>query len=308
MRNAFADEITRLAKQDERIVLLSGDIGNNLFNDFKQQHGKRFLNCGVAEQNMVGVAAGMGLSGLRPVIYTITPFLTTRCFEQIRVDVAYHQAPVIFVGTGSGLSYASLGPTHHSLEDMAILRCLPGFRVLAPCDSYELKLILREVFLDDKPTYIRIGKKGEPDVFPQEVNFKLEKVARLKAGHGILFLAAGTILPEVLKAAEHLKIDGLSPTVASVHCVKPLDTDTLMQLVKSHCLIVTVEEHRKEGGLGTAVTEWVMQSRLPISVVTLGTPDEFLHEVGSQQYARRKYGLTGDIIAEQVKKRLEIKV
>jgi transketolase len=160
MRNAFADEITELAAIDKRVVLLSGDIGNKLFDNFKKIDKNRFYNCGVAEANMMGVAAGMALSGLRPIIYTITPFTTTRCFEQIRVDVCYHRAPVIIVGTGSGLSYAELGPTHHSLEDMAILRTLPGMCVLAPCDVFELRAALRVALQQDRPVYILIGKKG----------------------------------------------------------------------------------------------------------------------------------------------------
>ena len=159
MRNAFADEVTRLSKEDPRVVLLSGDIGNKLFDSLKQVAAARFYNCGVAEANMMGVAAGMALSGLRPIVYTITPFITTRCFEQIRVDVCYHKAPVIIVGTGSGLSYAELGPTHHSLEDLAILRTLPGMRIVAPCDANELRSVLRQSLHDNSPTYIRIGKK-----------------------------------------------------------------------------------------------------------------------------------------------------
>jgi len=152
MRNAFADEMTKLAATDHRVVVLSGDIGNKLFDKLKAVDEKRFYNCGIAEANMMGVAAGMALSGLRPFVYTITLFTTTRCFEQIRVDVCYHHAPVVIVGTGSGLSYADLGPTHHSLEDMAILRTLPGMRVVAPCDASELRQVLHEVLKDDSST------------------------------------------------------------------------------------------------------------------------------------------------------------
>jgi transketolase len=132
MRNAFADEVTQMAKADTRVVLLSGDIGNRLFDKLRAQSPNQFFNCGVAEQNMMGVASGMGLSGLRPIVYTITPFTTMRCLEQIKVDVAYHGSPVIIVGTGSGLSYASLGPTHHSLEDFAIFRAIPNLQVPLP--------------------------------------------------------------------------------------------------------------------------------------------------------------------------------
>lgn len=162
MRDAFAKEITSLASERDDVTLLSGDIGNRMFDRFKLAAPERFFNCGIAEANMMSMAAGMALSGLRPVIYTITPFTTTRCLEQIRVGVAYHRAPVLIVGTGSGLSYAELGPTHHSLEDMAILRTLPGMNVVAPADSRELVIQLREALDSPNPTYMRIGKKGEP--------------------------------------------------------------------------------------------------------------------------------------------------
>ena len=161
MRDAFAQEMTRLAGERMDVTLLSGDIGNRMFDRFKQAAPERFINCGIAEANMMSLAAGMALSGLRPVIYTITPFTTPRCLEQIRVGVAYHQAPVVIVGTGSGLSYAELGPTHHSLEDMAILRTLPGLNVVAPADSAELVAQLRQALDAPHPTYMRIGK-GAP--------------------------------------------------------------------------------------------------------------------------------------------------
>src|SRR2546430_5284860 len=164
MRNAFATEITSLASEDERLVLLSGDIGNKLFDGYKEKFPERFFNCGVAEANMMGMAAGMALSGMRPITYTITPFTTTRCFEQIRVDVCYHNVPVIIVGVGGGLSYASLGATHHSCEDIALLRMLPNMTVICPGDAIEVRGALRAALRHDGPVYIRLGKKGEPIV------------------------------------------------------------------------------------------------------------------------------------------------
>ena len=161
MRNAFAHEATRLASTDSRVVLLSGDIGNRLFDDFKKKHPDRFYNCGVAEANMIGVAAGLAMSGLRPICYTITPFITYRCLEQIRVDVCYHNVPAIIVGTGSGLSYASLGGTHHSCEEMGMLRLLPNLTVVAPADEHEVRGTLQAALAQSGPVYMRIGKKGE---------------------------------------------------------------------------------------------------------------------------------------------------
>lgn len=297
MRNAFAEEMTKVAALDKRVVMLSGDIGNKLFDKFKAVDESRFYNCGVAEANMMGVAAGLALSGLRPFVYTITPFTTTRCFEQIRVDVCYHHAPVVIVGTGSGLSYAELGPTHHSLEDMAILRTLPGMRVLAPCDSSELRQALHEVLKDDSPTYIRIGKKGEPDIHKIIPDLQLGKALVIRPGNDVALLCAGNMMAETLKAADVLAASGVSAEVVSFHTVKPLDADYLQQAARRFKMLVTVEEHSRIGGFGSAVAEWRLAQPKNIAQLSFGTDDEFMHEVGSQAYARKKYGLTADNIA-----------
>ncbi|MDO8788028.1 MAG: transketolase C-terminal domain-containing protein [Sulfuritalea sp.] len=300
MRNAFADEMTKLAQQNNRVVLLSGDIGNKLFDKFKAVDERRFYNCGVAEANMMGVAAGMALSGLRPVVYTITPFTTTRCFEQIRVDVCYHKAPVVIVGTGSGLSYAELGPTHHSLEDIAILRTLPGMRVMAPCDTAELRLALRAAVAEDGPVYIRIGKKGEPAIHAQAPDLKIGTAIVVRQGIDVALLSAGTIMPEVLKAADLLQGQGISAEVVSFHTIKPLDVDYLAAASKRVKLVATVEEHGLIGGLGSAVAEWRAAANAATPLICFGTPDEFMHEVGGQEYARAKYGLTPGNIATRI--------
>lgn len=305
MRNAFANEVTNLAKIDKRVVLLSGDIGNKLFDDFKLVDSSRFYNCGVAEANMMGVAAGMALSGFRPIIYTITPFTTTRCFEQIRVDVCYHQAPVIIVGTGSGLSYAELGPTHHSLEDLAILRTLPGMSVLAPCDSAELQCLLQAALQQDNPVYIRIGKKGEPAIHKNLSSLRIGKALVVREGKDIALLSAGTIMSEVLKAADLLQELGISAEVVSFHSIKPLDEAFLQEASARFKLLVSVEEHGLIGGLGSAIAEWCAKQSTPPSLMSLGTPDEFMHEIGSQDYARSKYGLVANKITANIMTRIK---
>ncbi len=304
MRNAFAEELTNLAREDQRIVLLSGDIGNRLFDPFKLDVKDRFYNCGVAEANMMGVAAGMALSGLRPVVYTITPFTTTRCFEQIRVDVCYHSVPVIIVGTGSGLSYAELGPTHHSLEDMALLRTLPGMRVIAPCDSAEMRAALRAAVRENHPVYMRIGKKGEPKIYQQSPSVEIGKVNILREGKDIALLGAGTIMPEVLKAADILSSHHVSAEVVSFHTIKPLDTKFLMAAALRFKLFAVVEEHGVIGGLGSAIAEWRTHQNVMTPQINFGTPDAFMHESGSQEYARNKFGLYGENIAKKIIERL----
>ena len=305
MRNAFAEEVTKIAIEDKRLVLLSGDIGNKLFDKFKEAAPQRFYNCGIAEGNMMSVAAGLALSGLRSVVYTITPFTTTRCFEQIRVDVCYHKAPVIIVGTGAGLSYADLGPTHHSLEDMAILRTLPEMSVMAPCDSNELRQALRSALKLDTPVYIRIGKKGEPDIHNELTNFEIGKSVVVKSGKDISLICAGTIISEGMEAAKLLEEKGISVEVVSMHTIKPLDEEYLFKAALNFKMIISLEEHGKIGGLGGAVAEWKSNNNITINHQILGTPDEFMHEVGSQEYAREKYGLRGIKIADIVYKKYQ---
>jgi transketolase len=304
MRNAFADEITRLGASDPRVVLLSGDIGNKLFDKFKQQAQNRFYNCGVAEANMMSVAAGMALSGLRPVVYTITPFTTTRCFEQIRVDVCYHRAPVVIVGTGAGLSYAELGPTHHSLEDLALLRSLPEMTVFAPCDEVELRLGLRAALAQDGPVYMRIGKKGEPVIHAGQPEFRLGKAITVREGGDVCLVSTGNMMPVVLVAGDLLGRKGLSARVESFHTIKPLDTGRLKEVFGRYRLVAVVEEHTRIGGLGGSIAEWLSaQDGLRGRMIAFGTDDVFMHEVGSQEYGRRKFGLTSENIAETVSAR-----
>lgn len=309
MRNAFARELVALAETDERVVLLSGDIGNRMFDTFKSRFPDRFYNCGVAEANMLSVAAGLGLCGLRPVVYTIVPFVTTRCLEQIRVDVCYHRSPVTIVGVGGGLSYASLGATHHSCEDIGFLRMLPEMTVVCPADACEVRLGLRAALQQDGPVYLRIGKKGEPAVHERDPDFVLGQGITLRSGTDVCLLATGNIVPLALETADHLQQDGLTSRVVSLHTVKPLDADLLAEVFARFPLVITLEEHSLIGGLGGAVAEWyVDRSEYPVSrsrLLRIGTADRFLHAVGDQDYARRQFGLESNSIAQRIKSALE---
>jgi transketolase len=302
MRNAFADEITKLGAADPRLVLLSGDIGNKLFDNFKAGRESRFFNCGIAEANMMGVAAGMALSGLRPVIYTITPFTTTRCYEQIRIDACYHNVPVIIVGTGSGLSYAELGPTHHSCEDLAIMRVLPHMTVMAPADEVELRQCLRAALQQDSPVYIRIGKKGEKIIPKKDDRFEIGRSITVREGSDVCLIGTGTLLPTVMEAATLLEAQGIAARVESFHTIKPMDEDTVLQAFSNYSIVATIEEHSRIGGLGGSIAEWLArQDRMRGRLISFGTDDDFMHEVGTQDYARAKYGLTAQNIAEKVR-------
>jgi transketolase len=302
MRNAFADEIAKIAQQREGIVLLSGDIGNRLFDKFKEVAPGRFFNCGVAEANMVGVAAGMAASGLRPVCYTIASFLTYRVIEQIRLDLGYHHQRAILVGTGAGLSYASLGSTHHSVEDMGMLRLIPGLAVLAPGDEKELRPALHAALDYPGPVYIRIGKKGEQVVHETEPKFEIGKALRLCEGKEVWILALGNTLPLAMEAATQLDSRGVSCGVASMGSLKPLDTKLLAEVFASAKVVATLEEHAVLGGLGTATAEWLapQPAQAKAKLVTFGTPDEFLHQTTHQPSARAWAGLTAEQITKTI--------
>ena len=302
MRNAFAQQIELLAERDDRVVLLSGDIGNRMFDRFKERFAGRFYNCGVAEANMIGMAAGLAMCGLRPVAYTIAPFITYRCLEQIRIDLCYHRLPVIIAGVGAGLGYASLGATHHACEDIAVLRALPEMTVLCPADAYETRAALAAALTLDGPAYLRLGKKGEPAVHAQPIeDFAIGRAITLRHGFDVCLLGCGVVMPMVLEAAEHLAARRLRPRVVSCHTVKPLDAAMLAELVDAFDLIVTVEEHSVVGGFGAAVAEW-LADRGPCRahLLRIGAPDAFVHEAGPQSHARQHVGLTVAAIAERV--------
>jgi transketolase len=302
MRNAFADEMTTIAESDSRVVLLSGDIGNRLFDKLKAQSPLQFMNCGVAEANMIGVAAGMGRSGLRPVVYTITPFTTTRCLEQIRVDVAYHESPVVIVGTGSGLSYASLGPTHHSLEDFAIFRAIPNLQILAPWDSTSLRVLLKQAIREGKPTYMRIGKKGEIDL-TQSANVPgIGAAFTIREGSDCCILAVGTIANEAIIAANHLEGQGIYAEVVLVHTVKPTPTMLFEDVLARHKAVVSIEEHSSIGGFGESLLSFAASQGSRCKIEVLGTGDSFMPVVGSQDYARRYFGIDCSSVAQAARR------
>ncbi|NLI76241.1 MAG: transketolase [Candidatus Riflebacteria bacterium] len=301
MRNAFAREITALAAADPRLVLLSGDIGNRLFDEFKARHPDRFFNAGVAEANMTGMAAGMALSGLRPVTYTIATFNTYRCYEQIRLDLCYHRLPVIVVGVGAGLSYAGLGGTHQALEDIAMMRVLPHMTVLCPGDTVELRLLLRQALHLDGPVYLRLGMKNEPVVHPADPPLVIGRALPLREGEDVCLLSTGTTLPIAVAAADRLAAAGVAAGLASLPTVEPLDTGFLAAVADRVPLLATIEEHSVRGGLGSAVAEFLAGRPGPRPrVLRLGIESGFQHRVGSQAEARRRAGLTPEAVAERI--------
>jgi len=305
MRNAFAAAITRLGEADPNLVMLAGDIGNRLFDSFKDRHPLRFYNCGVAEANMTGVAAGLAASGLRPITYTITPFNTLRCLEQIRLDICYPNLPVIVVGTGSGLSYAGLGATHHSMEDIAVLRTLPNMHVVCPADPVEVGLAVEDALRLGRPTYIRLGKKGEPVIHAAPPAFTIGRGIELRAGGDVAILSVGNMLSVALQTADDLQAQGVSAQVVSMHTVKPLDDALLSAAFNGKRAVVVLEEHGLTGGAGSAVLEWGNAHEVDLrKLLCIGGPDRFLSGCGGQRQARASLGLTAADIVPRILRRL----
>ncbi len=304
MRNKFAECLTRAAETNESLCLLYADIGNRLFDKLKGVAPTRTINAGIAEANMASMASGMAQMGLHPFIYTITPFTTARNFEQIKVDLAYANVPVVIVGTGSGLAYANLGPTHHSFEDIALMRVLPNMKVVCPADSMELEALFPQLLEEKGPVYFRIGKKNEPLNYVEPPKLKIGKAHVLEQGNDIALVCTGPVLDVGAQIAEQLKQEGVSCQLTSLHTVKPLDQDYLASL-NEFKLVVTIEEHSLVGGMGASLCEWSMDTRKPLNILRCGIPDEFIDQLSSNQSARERIGLTAEAIIPKIKSRLD---
>lgn len=300
MRNNFAECMTQLALNNERLVLLYGDSGNRLFNPFKEFADDRCINVGIAEANMISVAAGMAMNGLQPVTYAITPFTSSRCYEQIKVDVAYQNLPVVIVGTGSGLAYANLGPTHHSFEDIAIMRALPNMQIVCPCDSKELKALLPQILESGKPTYFRIGKKREPLLLPNEAEVKLGIPTQIRSGKDVAILSCGAITKVALDLVDTLTEKGISAELVSFHTVKPLNEDYLKSLAERFSHIVAIEEHGLVGGLGSALLEFYNENGIAARITRCGIPDRFIDKLANQKSGWEAAELTVTAILKKI--------
>lgn len=302
MRNRFSEKITEMAETNQKLILLSGDIGNRLFDTFKTAAPGRFFNCGVAEQNMMGVASGLAMQGFLPFVYTIAPFCTARCLEQIRIDVAYHNLPVTIIGVGAGLSYANLGPTHHSVDDISFLRSIPNLRIFNPSGPDELEACLELVERHPGPTYIRMGKKGEPSLHKTPPNAAtIKNPISLKTGRDICLLSSGTILAEAFAASQLLKESGIDAALYSLPMVKPLPTDEIIEIIKKYSFLVVIEEHSKIGGIGSALSEIITDHNIhKPRLLKFGVPDQFIKCAGSQKYARAQVGMSADLLCKQI--------
>jgi len=307
VRDAFIRTITELAPQHPEILLLSGDLGFGVLNDYIARFPRQFLNVGVAEQNMAGLAAGLALEGYTVFTYSIGNFPTLRCLEQIRNDICFHEANVKIVTVGGGMSYGPLGISHHCTEDLAIMRALPNMLVLSPGDLWEAAEASRFLLGHRGPAYLRLDKShAAPTTRPDET-FVPGRIRVVRQGRDVTLAATGGILGEALLAADALASEGIEARVLSVHTIQPLDVETLCAAARETAALVTIEEHTVSGGLGGAVAEALMEAGVfPSAFVRMGLRDSFSSVVGSQQYLRKIYSLDAAAIAQAVSARLAV--
>lgn len=295
MREAFVRALSELAAEDERIMLVNGDLGFGVLTDFIERFPQHYVNAGVAEQNMTAVACGMALTGARAYTYSIGNFPTLRCLEQLRNDVCYHRSDVTVVAVGGGFSYGQLGVSHFATEDLAAMRSLPGMTVVAPSDPWQAYELTRQLYARGGPAYLRIdkGTAGLP-----EGDVELGKVRQVRDGDDAVIFSTGGILGEALSAADALGTEGISVRVIDVHTIKPLDVDGICAAIRDCGHVITLEEHVVSGGLGSAVAEVCAEARLPLkSFKRLGLGDVFPDIVGDQSFLRARYGLDASSIA-----------
>ena len=302
MRDSFIKELTKIAKDDKNVILLTGDLGFGVLNDYAKELPDQFINIGVAEQNMTGIAVGMALEGKIVFTYSICNFPTLRCLEQIRNDACYHQANVKIIAIGGGFCYGSLGISHHATEDLAIMRALPDITVVAPGDIMEVADATRVIYNTPGVCYLRLGRGGGKRVHEGDINFKIGKAIQLFEGDDVVLISTGGILENAFRAREELDNMGLSVGLYSMHTLKPFDRDIVERVAKKVKLIVTVEEHTVIGGLGGAVSEILAQMPQPRARLQMvGLPGCFSSIVGDQEYLRKVYGMSVEGIVEKVR-------
>jgi transketolase len=303
VRTAFVNALFELARHDRRIVLMTGDLGFSVVERFMEELPAQFVNAGVAEQNMTGMAAGMALSGKIVFTYSIANFPTFRCLEHIRNDVCYHDANVKVVSIGGGFAYGSMGATHFATEDLGVMRMLPGMTIVAPGDPVETEQATRALVELSGPCYLRLGKAGEPIVHKSATNFIVGKAIHVREGRDVTLISIGGMLHNSVAAADLLEKGGLHARVLSMHTLKPLDEEAVLAAASETAALFTIEEHSVTGGLGSAVAEVLAEANLVcVPFKRLGIPSRFAPRVGSQEYLLAEHGLTAEQIAGSVKR------
>jgi len=309
MRKTCLNTVYQQALKDERIIFIGSDLGTGTLDEFKHEMPDRFVMEGVSEAHIVGMATGMAMDGKVVYVNTIATFLTRRCFEQLVNDVCLHNASVRLIGNGGGLVYAPLGPTHLAVDDIAILRSIPNMTILAPCDADEMERLIPQTVDWPGPIYIRLAKGGDPIVSSNSLTCKIGNAIQLETGEDVLLITTGITLQIAVEASNELKQKGVNASILHMHTIKPLDKKTLKQQLSKAKVVMTIEEHFMIGGLGSAVSEFIVEnsSYSKLHFCRIGVPDVFPHQYGRQEDLMRVYGITAENIVAKVSELLDKK-
>lgn len=304
-RKSFTETLLTLAKDDKKILALASDSkGSVTLNDFADQLPDQFVECGIAEQDEVGIAAGLSTMGFKPFVCAPACFLSTRSLDQVKVDVAYSNTNVKIIGISGGVSYGALGMSHHSLQDVAVMRAIPGITVILPADEYQTREMTKALVDFDGPVYVRMGRGAVDNVYTDDyVPFVIGKANILTQGNDIAIIAVGETVNEAFKAAELLKADKINARVIDMHTIKPIDEDAVLAAARECKAIITVEEHSVYGGLGEAVSHILIENQ-PVPMKIIGFPDVPLVSGNSKELFEH-YGLDSASIADSAKSLFE---
>ena len=307
MRKAALDSVFKLAKVDSRVIFIGSDLGPGVLNDMKKGIPDRFFMEGISEQHVIGMAAGLAMEGFIPYVNTIATFLTRRCYEQVALDLCLQDLPVRLIANGGGAVYAPLGPTHLAVEDLAIMRALPNMAVIAPCDAEEMSRLMIASIDWPHPIYIRLAKGGDAVVSRPELGFQIGKAILLQEPGQGMFITTGVMAQLALKAISQLASEGIECGLLHMHTVKPLDNDALSKWLPKVGAVVTLEEHTRIGGLGSAVLEYCSDEmpELAVKVARIGIPDHFADQYGTQDTLLAHWGLTVENLCQTMKKKLQ---
>jgi len=305
MRATFFSTVEKYYRRDNNVFVLTADLGFKLFDSMKGISPERFCNVGIAEANMVGLASGIALGGAKVYCYSIIPFLVMRAYEQVRVDIDYHDLDVKLVGMGSGFSYGLEGITHFGLEDISLMRSLKNMTVVVPADMHEAAAFADISYKCKGPMFVRIGKTNAPPVYGRKPSIELGKPVVLRKGRHAVLFATGDMVYNSLAAADILGRKGIKTSVVNVHTIKPLDKEAVKREAKRHEAVFSVEEHNVTGGLGSAIAEVMAEAGICRVFKRIGIPDKLRDVIGKADYLRKFYGLDPEGIVGTVMRELK---
>lgn len=303
MRTALINALIDVAERDPDVFLLTGDLGYGALDQYIKSFPEQFINAGIAEQNMTSLAAGMAMDGRRVFTYSIGNFNSLRCLEQIRNDIAYHNANVTVISVGEGFAYGYAGFTHHLTEDISVLRAIPNLKIFSPSDPFEAGEVLRMAYRESGPSYIRLGKGGEKIINHDKKSLSYGKLNCVAKGEDLCFITTGGIVDEVMKCKNRLETEGKKVSVYTLPIIKPLDIDSLAEQLRDYNYIVSVEEHTIVGGLGSLIAEILSDRKInSCSLIRIGIRDCFVADVGDREHLRKIAKIDMNSIYEEIQR------